>query len=154
MILNKNILAIFAIFCVLFSAGAVSATDQIDQISNDNEMYIFPHGDGHDGTMIPPDVAHDEQKHAAGGDYYLDGSQDGHNGTIIPPDANHNEQAMANATNATNATAHAAGGDVQNATNATASAATQKMLATGNPIIALFAVSAVLGGAYVLTNKR
>lgn len=150
MTLNKNILAILAIFCVLISACAVSATDQADQMANDNGIYLSPHEDGHNGTIIPPDNSYDEQGHAAGGDYYLDGSQDGHNGTIVPSDANHNEQAMANATNTT---AHAAGGDAQNSTNATASA-TQKMLATGNPIIALFAVSAVLGGAYILTNKR
>ena len=153
MILNKNILAILAIFCVLLSACAVSATDQVDQMTDDDGMYLSPHEDGHNGAIIPPDNTHDEQRHAAGGDYYLDGSQDGHNGTIIPPDANHNEAAMANATNST---AHAAGEPVQNATNHTASASTaaHKLPATGNPILALFAVSAVLGGASVLRRKK
>ena len=153
MIFNKNILAILAIFCVLLSACAVSATDQADQMADDDGLYLSPYEDGHNGAIIPPDNTHDEQRHAAGGDYYLDGSQDGHNGTIVPPDANHNEAAMSNATNATG---HAAGGDVQNATsyNATASAGTQKLPATGNPIIALFAVCAVLGGLCVLRRKN
>ena len=66
---------------------------------------------------------------------------------------NHNEAAMMNATNST---AHAAGEPVQNTTNHTASASTaaNKLPATGNPILALFAVSAVLGGASVLRRKR
>ena len=90
-------------------------------------------------TIIPTSNTHDD-KNATGGDYYLDGSEDGHNGTIIPPDINHNEAAMMNATNATNHTANA-------------STAAHKLPATGNPILALFAVSAVLGGASVLRRN-
>ena len=107
--------------------------------------------DGHDGAIIPPDNSHDEAKHAAGGDNYLDGSQDGHNGTIIPPDYAHNEQAMMNATNST----HAAGSDVVNSTgNATVNATSHSTLpATGNPLIALLAVCAVLGGASLYRKK-
>lgn len=84
-------------------------------------------------------------------DGYLDDSEDGHNGAIIPPDTNHNEAAMMNATG--NATA--AGENVQNATgNATNATATSTMPATGNPIIALLAVGAVLGGYTVLRRKE
>ena len=115
--------------------------------------------DGHGGLIISPDNTHDEQRHAAGGDPYLDGSNDGHNGTVIPPDAAHDEAAMnqtntthaagSDIVNATNAT-HAAGSDAVNATNATA---THTMPATGNPILALLAVCTLLGGYTVLRRK-
>lgn len=99
---------------------------------------------------------------------------------IIPPDFNHRDPAAGepvhkedtakavhtvNSTgNATgqqkhNATANASGEPVHNVTgnathNITAKATnSHKMLATGNPILALFAISAVLGGVAVLRKK-
>ena len=147
--LKNTIFAILAIFCVVLSACAVSAADEANQGA---DYYLNGNEDGHNGEIIPPDNTHDEAGHAAGEDPYLDGSQDGQNGTIIPPDVNHNEQAM-NSTNSTgNATAHAAGENVTsgNSTNATAA---HKMLSTGNPILALLAVGAVLGGASIIRKK-
>ena len=142
--LKTKLFAILAIFCVLCSACAVCAADDASAMSADDGIFIDgSNHDGHDGAIIPPDNTHDEAGHAAGMDPYLDGSQDGHNGTIIPPDAAHNEAAM----NQTNST-HAAG----NATNNTI--AHNNLPATGNPILALLAITAVLGGATYITRKK
>ena len=147
--LKISILAILAVLCVVFAAAAVSATDDVDQSV---DYYIDGYQDGHNGEIIPPDNSHDEAQHAAGGDYYLDGSEDGHNGTIIPPDAGHNEAKMLNqSANASGEMPNSVNATVQNQTsNATA---THKMPATGNPVIALLAVSALLGGYTVLRRK-
>ena len=146
-----SLFSILAILCVLLSACAVSATDSHglmgDQI---NDYYLDDSHDGHDGAIIPPDNTHDEARHAAGGDPYLDGSQDGHNGTIVPPDANHNEAAYLNAT-------HAAGGDVNTKTTSSSPVnvtAQNTLHPTGNPILALFAVCAVLDGAAVVLRRK
>lgn len=148
--LKNTIFAILAIFCVVLSACAVSAGDVADQGTD----YLDASHDGHDGAIIPPDNTHDEARHAAGEDPYLDASEDGHNGTIIPPDINHNEAAM----NGTNATGHAAGenvvGNTTNSTNATNATASNVMPATGNPIVLLLGVCALIGGASVLRRKN
>lgn len=141
---KNTIFAILAVFCVIFSACAVSATTDVSDLSND--YYLDGSHDGHDGLIIPPDNTHDEAQHAAGGDPYLDASEDGHNGTIVPPDANHSE-AASNIT--ANAPAHAAGGNT-NSTNATA---THTMPATGNPIILLLVAGALVGGYAVIRRK-
>ena len=151
--LKTRLFAILAIFCVLCSVCAVSAADDAGVMSADDGIFMDGSHDGHDGAIIPPDNTHDEAGHAAGMDPYLDGSQDGHNGTIIPPDAAHNEQAMMNQTNST----HAAGSDVAaNSTgNSTGNATAHGILpATGNPILILLGVSAIIGGAVVLKRKN
>ena len=151
--LKNKLFAILAIFCMLGSACVVCAAEDVDAMSADDGIFMDGSShDGHDGAIIPPDNSHDEAKHAAGGDNYLDGSQDGHNGTIIPPDYAHNEQAMMNATNST----HAAGSDVVNSTgNATVNATSHSTLsATGNPILILLVELAALGGyAAIKKNK-
>ena len=79
--LKTKLFAILAIFCVLCSACAVCAADDIGSMSADDGIFIDGSShDGHDGAIIPPDNTHDEARHAAGMDPYLDGSQDGHNG--------------------------------------------------------------------------
>ena len=150
--LKNKLFAILAIFCVIFSACAVSASDMV---TDDSGVYLDDSHDGHDGAIIPPDNTHDEARHAAGEDSYLDASEDGHNGTIIPPDASHDEAAM----NATENSTHAAGENVAAANgNATGnstgnSTAAHLMHATGNPIVALLAICAVLGGAAIIRRK-
>ena len=151
--LKNKLFAILAIFCVIFSACAVSASDMV---TDDSGVYLDDSHDGHDGAIIPPDNTHDEARHAAGEDPYLDASEDGHNGTIIPPDVSHDEAAMMNATG--NST-HAAGENVAAANgNATGnstgnSTAAHLMHATGNPIVALLAICTVLGGAAIIRRK-
>jgi hypothetical protein len=154
--LKHKLFAILAIFCILGSACAVCAAEDVDAMAADDGDFIDGSHDGHDGAIIPPDNTHDEAGHAAGADPYLDGSQDGHNGTIIPPDYAHNESAMMNATNSTGNSTHAAGSDVVNSTgNATVNATAHNALpATGNPIVALIAVAAVLGGASMISKRK
>ena len=142
--LKNTIFAILAVFCVVLSACAVSAADDVTGDFNATDV-----GDIHDDMILPPDYAHDEaQNQAAGGD--VDGEET-HNSMILPPDYAHDE---ANATNATtDAVGNAAGENATsgNATNATSS---NTMHATGNPILALLAVGAVLGGAAVITRRK
>ena len=147
--INKKLFAILAIFCMILSVCAVSANNV-----NDGN-YLDPSEDGHNGAIIPPDNSHNEQVHAAGGDYYLNGNEDGHNGTIIPPDYARNEEAMLNASG------HAAGGvstvnntgnttNTHNTTNTTA----HTLPATGNPIIALLVVTAIVGGGAAIVKRK
>lgn len=125
----KKILAILAIFCVLVSAGAVCAADDFGQL----------------GSNYADDSGY------AGSNYQDDGGWAGsqYNETLENATANAAGEPT-NATNATNITAQAAG-EPTNATNATESV--QSMLATGNPILILLVVVAVLGG-YVVYKRR
>lgn len=125
----KKILAILAIFCVLVSAGAVCAADDFGQL----------------GSNYADDSGY------AGSNYQDDGGWAGsqYNETLENATANAAGEPT-NATNATNITAQAAG-EPTNATNATESV--QSMLSTGNPILILLVVVAVLGG-YVVYKRR
>ena len=72
--------------------------------------------------------------------------EDTHNSMVLPPDYAHSEM---NATNTTNTTGHAAGENPDHA-NATE---VHTLPATGNPIMVLLAVGAVLSGAFALRRK-
>lgn len=82
-------------------------------------------------------------------------------GPVHSPETHVSTYPIGNATGepAHNATGNASGEPVHNTTgnathNMTAKASTShKMLSTGNPILALFAISAVLGGAAVIRKK-
>ena len=128
--LSKKIFAILAIFCVLASAGAVYATDNFGY-ADDMGGYI--------GSDYSDNVGY------AADDSGYAWSQ--YNETLENATAN----AAGEPTNATNTTAQAAGEPV-NETNATAGT-THTMLATGNPILILLAVIAVLGGYAAFKRK-
>lgn len=144
-----NVLVILAIVCVIISAGAVCAADS----GNSNADDIYTAHDGHDGLIIPPDYAHDEIQHAAGGDSYLNESQNSHNATDLLHAAGHNETKMINQTG------HAAGENVTNTTNSNLSnsninaSLTHKLHATGNPIVILLGVCTLLSG-YCIIRKN
>ena len=141
--LRNTIFAILAVFCVVLSACAVSAEDDVTGDFNATDAQ-----DIHDDMILPPDYAHDEdQSQAAGGD--VDGEET-HNSMVLPPDYAHSEMNVTNAT--ADAVANAAGENATsgNATNATSA---NTMHATGNPILALLAVGAVLGGAAIIRRK-
>ena len=123
----KKFFVLLAIFCVIGSAATVCAAD----VGDDLGAQALNQSDDFDGGW-------------AGSQYQDDGGWAGsqYNETL--------ENATANATNTTNDTANTAAPVVANQTNATAP---HTMLATGNPILALFAVSAVLGGYTVLKRK-
>lgn len=131
---NISLFAILVIFCVIVSAGAVCAVD----------------GDGYAGSNYVDDSGLSDDFN-----YTDDGLTDR---PLIDPDAGHmegaagepiNQTANATAPVAGNATANVAGNTTGNTTNATAS----HMPATGNPILILLAVTAVLGGAAVIRRK-
>ena len=123
----KKFFVLLAIFCVIGSAATVCAAD----VGDDLGAQALNQSDDFDGGW-------------AGSQYQDDGGWAGsqYNETL--------ENATANATNTTNDTANTAAPVVANQTNATAP---HTMLATGNPILALFAVSAVLGGYTILKRK-
>ena len=129
------------IFCVIFSVCEVSAADGDD---------VMGFNDTHDdiGDDYPYD---DVEVDESGMNDLFDGNQRSLNMTDSP---NLNDTAQYHtAVNTTNATAHAAGSNVLNTTNASNATAIHSLPATGNPIIALFAVAAVLGGYTVLRRK-
>ncbi|WP_296875732.1 hypothetical protein [uncultured Methanobrevibacter sp.] len=164
--LSKKIFAILAIFCVLASAGAVCATDNfgyaddmggyIGSDYSDNVGYAaddsgYAVNNYQDDTGYAADDSgyagsnyQDDTGYAADDSGYA-GSQ--YNETLENATAN----AAGEPTNATNTTAQAAGEPV-NETNATAGT-THTMLATGNPILILLAVIAVLGGYAAFKRK-
>ena len=127
---KKNI-AILAIFCVLVSAGAVCAADDFGQLGSnyaDDSGYVGSNYQDYDDGIADDDSGY------AGSNYQDDGGWAG---------SQYNETLE-------NATAQAAG-EPTNATNATGSV--HSMLATGNPILILLVVAAVLGG-YVVYKRR
>lgn len=134
--LKNKIFAILAIFCLIASACAVSAADDINGTYTD-DMY-----DGYSPeTPDMPDI-----------DNATDNSSDLdaeaiHDSMVLPPDYAHSEM------NATNTTVPAAGENTTagNTTNATAA---HTLPATGNPIVVLLVVGAALGGAGVLRRKK
>ena len=136
--LNKKLLTLLAIFCLIVSAGVVCAADQ----------------DGYAG------INYQIMNGVSGSQYAVaDGLEPG-NGLPLEnqtgPVGNATSNVVGNSTgNATgnttgNATVHAAGAPTNTTGNATAH---HSMPATGNPILALFAVTAVLGGYAVLRRK-
>lgn len=157
--LSKKIFAILAIFCVLASAGAVCATDNFGYADDmggylgsdysDNVGYAtddtgYAANDYQDDSGYAGSNYQDDTQYAADDSGYA-GSQ--YNETLENATAN----AAGEPTNATNTTAQAAGEPV-NETNATAGT-THSMLATGNPILILLAVIAVLGGYAAFKRK-
>ena len=126
--LNSKILSIMAIFLVLISAGSVCAAEHVAEVNDATPVTDVNATDVNNTTNVTNDTDVAPSKY------------------IIPPDANHDEQHPfnPNATNTTNNATH-------NAVNATVQH-TAVQHATGNPILALLAVSAIIG-AYSLKRR-
>ena len=167
--ISKKLLTLLAIFCVIASAGAAFAADAYGDIGYDELSYtddlgewVGSHSDdnqtgwagsqynendqgGYAGSQYNPD----EQGGYAGSQYDVD-DQGGYAGSQYNETSEHaaGEPASTTADAPVNETADTA---AQNMTaNATSS---HKMLETGNPILALFAVGAVLG-AYAVYKRE
>lgn len=127
--ISKKLLALLAIFCVVVSAGVVCAAD-------------------YDGGNLGSDYADDMGGYS--GSQYEDG---GYAGSNYQDDggwagSQYNETLE-------NATGLAAGEPTNVTDNMTANAtSTNTMLATGNPILMLLGVSAILGSAAVLRRRK
>ena len=136
----KKFFVLLAIFCVIGSAAAVCAAD----VSDDFDSQALGQSDDFDGGWAGSQY---EDGGWAGSQYQDDGGWAGsqYNETLENATAN-----ATNTTNITNDTADTTAPVVANQTNATAP---HTMLATGNPILALLAVSAVLGGCAIYKRK-
>ena len=161
--ISKKLLSLLAIFCVIASAGVVCAADADIDSGNDVMGYAADdsgwagsqYDDGDQGGWAGSQYNETDQGGYAGSQYNEDeqggwaGSQydDGEQGGWAGSQYNETLENAA-AGEPSNATADSV---AQNMTaNATSS---HTMLSTGNPILALFAVSAVLGGYAVLRRK-
>jgi LPXTG-motif cell wall-anchored protein len=140
--LSKKLLTLLAIFCVIASAGVVCAADNdggyvgIDYVDDMGDYAGSQYDDGGWAGSQYEDGGY------AGSNYQDDGGWAGsqYNETAENAAANQTAPAAGEPTGTTNMTA-----------NATSS---HTMLATGNPILILLGVSAVLGGAAVLRRKN
>ena len=167
--ISKKLLTLLAIFCVIASAGAAFAADAYGDIGYDELSYtddigewVGSHSDDNQtgwagsqynendqGGYAGNQYNQDEQGGYAGSQYDVD-DQGGYAGSQYNETSEHaaGEPASTTADAPVNETADTA---AQNMTaNATSS---HKMLETGNPILALFAVGAVLG-AYAVYKRE
>lgn len=146
--LSKKLLSLLAIFCVIASAGVACAADVGSGDGVIDGYAGMQYGAAADDAVLEDGITQDD---AAGADTLEPG-----NGLPLEnqtgPVGNTTSNAVGNATgNATgNSTGHAAGEPTNTTGNATAN---HSMPATGNPILALFAVTAVLGGYAALRRK-
>ena len=135
--LNKNVFTILAIFLLVVTAGAVSAANNASALSNS------------DGNIISVDGNTDVNV-----DDVVDVNATGTNTTDVKVADNVTCNTTGNITG--NTTTNTTGNATQNVTNTTGNATapmnTLQNLVTGNPILALLAVSAVLGG-YTIIRK-
>ena len=138
---HKKLLVLLAIFCIISSAAVacVCATDADYAESNHQDM------NGIDGNQYDHAIIGDENSTAPAEDAGL--SPENQTNPLIGNETG-------NATD--NATAHEAGNttgaDIQNATG-NATPTTNGMPSTGNPIIALLAVSALIGSYAVIKRE-
>ncbi len=158
--LSKKLLTLLAIFCVIASAGVACAADANSDVDG---TYLSATDDmGEIGDQADfDDVDYTTNDGGWAGSQYNGNVENGHQGAPeIDPDYAHNEaagepiNATGNSTdNATsNTTGNATAQVAQNTTtNATSSS---NMLATGNPVLLLLGVTAVLGAGAVLRRKN
>ena len=137
---NKMLLVLFAIFCVIVSAGAACASD-LGGYAGSNYRAPLDLGDGHyyvaDG--LEPGAGLPLENQTADGPMNVTGN------------ATHHVTANATGNVTGNATGNATGNNTHNATgNATHSQAnanhTPTLLSTGNPILVLLAIFVVICG--------
>lgn len=146
---NKKLFSILAIFCIIASAGIVCAADSGNFAGNDNGSL---NGEYDQNGYAGMHYSENEQDGYAGSQYY-NNAEPG-NGLPLenqtnPYAGNATHNATGNATGNATQNATVAGNTTGNATNATS----HNMLSTGNPILILLAVGAVLGGVTVLRRK-
>ena len=138
---NKKLLSILAIFCIIASAGIVCAAD-----SNGYAGSNYLDNNGFSGSQY-----YGNYDGGYAGSNYYNNSEPG-NGLPLenqtnPYAGNATHDVAGNATG--NATGEVTNNTAGNATNGTS----HNMLSTGNPILILLAVIAVIGGATVLRRK-
>lgn len=142
--LSKTFIVLLTIFAVVVSAGMVCAEENVGDVADPGVPYYEEGTTPSDDDLVPTDdaaVPTDDGNSTDEGDIADPGvpyHADGTNST-----GNITNSTIGNATNATS-------GNVTNATNATVG---HNLLSTGNPILILIAVLAVLGGGMVIRRK-
>lgn len=157
--LNLNIFAIFAVLCVMLSAGAVCAQSDAAHMATDSGNHIVATQDGQgigavdhhienanyanggNSTMIPADAAHKDP-----GLTNSTNSTNPTNSTNLHPAAGNNLNATTNSTNTTNST-HAAGGNIHNAT-------AHKLPETGNPVLLALLAMGAAGSVCAIKRRK
>ncbi|MBQ6349832.1 MAG: hypothetical protein IJI42_02745 [Methanobrevibacter sp.] len=144
--IKRKLLVLLAIFCVIGSAGIACAADNSSYDGNNN-----PYMNGIDESQN----ANDNGGYA-GSQYYNNAEP----GAGLPLENQTNPYAGNTTNDATgnmtgNATNNATGNATHNMTgNTTPANSNNKMLTTGNPILALLAVSAIIGGYGVIRREK
>ena len=158
----KKFLIILAIFCVIGSAAAVSA-DDIGLHDSTNAEYKYDDMNVVSGSQYNPDdqglgqdaaVEHDTSFVPDGNPEVPipEGNNTGH--AAGEPDTQAAQNQTASNATATDTPAETQASENLNMTNGTGNATSSHgMLATGNPILALLAVGAVLGSVAVIKRK-
>ena len=130
--ISKKLIAVLAIFCLIVSTGVVCAED----VSGEGDF-----GSGDDiGPDGPTDVAPD------GVPYHDDGTDPTGNAT------GDNSNSTGNVTNKTGNVTNTTGNHT-NHTNATNATTNHGLLSTGNPILILLVVIAIVGAVIVIKRK-
>jgi len=167
--ISKKLLTLLAIFCVIASAGAAFAADAYGDIGYDELSYtddigewVGSHSDDNQTGWAGSQYNENDQGGYAGSQYNQD-EQGGYAGSQYNQDeqggyagSQYNETSEHAAGEPVNTTADAPVNETADtvAQNMTANAtSSHKMLETGNPILALFAVGAVLG-AYAVYKRE
>ena len=137
--LTKKLLTLLAIFCVIASATAVCAADDGGYAGSQYE------DGGYAGSQYQDDGGW-------AGSQYNESEEGITDKPLIDPDYAHMDPAAGAPDD--NETANATDVVSEDAASDATGSASHTMPATGNPILALLAVGAVLGGAAVIGRKK
>ena len=174
MALNKSLMALLAILCVILSSGAVNADVGLGHAGIDS---------GRNGLFLPQDNSHAGELPLGDGNHYVDGKDINQDESKVSNDAGHdqskevkgntnsnhadasnshnaanspNSSNSSNALNSTNST-NATGNTTHNVTNVTANTTapqSHSLLAAGNPILWVLVVVVAGGGIWAIKRRK
>ena len=150
--INTKILALLAIICVIAAAGIVCAADNnVNAGSHYHNMNGVSGSqyNAHEVKVLEPGNGLPLENQTAPAHVNATGNATSH----VAVNATTNVTGNATHVNATNTTGNATHANATHS-NATPAHATHSMPATGNPIIALLAVSGLIGGYAVLKRNQ
>ena len=158
---KKTLLTMLAIFCVVVSAASVCAADGdgYDGWAGSNYQDYGGYAgsqypDGYEGGYAGSN--YQDEGGWAGSQYNATAEESVPDRPLIDPDYAHMEAAGEPTNQTGNATVPAAGAsnDSPAAENASAATPAHTLPATGNPIVMLIGVTALIGGCAVLRRKK
>ena len=145
--IKRKLLVLLAIFCIIGSAGLVCAAEDGGFAGSDYQYMNDVNGSqAYDGGYAGSNY----DGGYAGSQYYNNAEP----GNGLPLE-NQTNPFAGNATgNATGNSTHNAAGAANATGNATPATSSHNMLATGNPILALLAVTAIIGGYGIIKRDK